>query len=921
MKVELEKLFTEIIKSITSKNGENILNKISEVISDNLKVVNCSLMIFEKQKKQFRLVGTSLPDKSLVRRRKIPIQDIQIQKDVYTILDDPSFNDIKGDKKNVIALFPIFEKDELIGALIFEVIREDNLKKLEIARDLLQNLGSLINFLMEQDRLRYENIRLKLIEKLDLDIREIRDLDDIFKILLNEVAEILEVEYIAVWIFENGKLALKFWKGFSNNEIIADPVPDNNKLKRIFDSKKPSIWIKKEELSFLKELLNLRFKSAIFCPLFVNEKPFGLMMLANKKETKHYRPYKHLDKFEMSVILSVSQKLSLLVENYVNKKALNQEIKALKELSEKYKELIEIQQEQIQKLNAVYKISQAMNYSMDLNNIMKILLLGLTSERGFGFDRAMLLIRDKSSKILRGKMWLGMSENEKDLKVWNKLKQRLMMYNDFADYLRQEALSLDLSSYLNDVVRNINISYIGDNVLERVVLRKALISVVPQLVKERESELLNLVQILGTENFICIPLIGRHETLGVIIADNKYSQKTLSENDIRLLKLLSSSAGLAIESVMNLLEVQDKNKEIQRRLDFFERLEEFSRELLNSIDAAIIVLKKDGIIIEWNNKAEEFFGKLRSSAIGTHIKFLGSEFVDLYNVSERVYDVRDTIVLTEYPLNAYEEKYFDIKFTPLWNKRTSVIEGVIIMFEDATARHNLERELRRQEKLAILGEVAARVAHEIRNPLTVVGGFANRLERKLKDEKAKQYVKIIVEEVKRLEEILTEILEFSKDYETMEFEEFDFNVLVREVVELYNDKIIERSIDLNINFSNDESVLLGDRKRLKQVLINLLKNAIEATDRGKIDLKVWESEDKICFSIKNEGKPIPEEIKDKIFMPFFTTKTDGTGLGLSVSKKIVEDEHSGRLILKTGENWTEFIVEIPKKGVQKNGQD
>lgn len=920
LNVKLSKIAMEIIKSLSTDDYSESLNRVSTIIAQNLGAESCSIMIYEEQKNQFRLVGTSLADKSLVRKYKISLDEFKAKNKLY----ENSYLVLKGFKSELIKnqgnnatiiLLPMFDNNNLIGATILEFSKKSDLGNLDSIWEFLQNVGALISLFVKQDRLNYENLRLRLVGKLDLNIGKVKNLDDIFRIFLNEITEILEVEYTAIWIFEENELRLKFWKGFAEDKILEDTVSDENIIKKIFDSGEPSIWIDKKTLKFVNKFIDIELKSAIFCPLFVDGKPFGLIMLANKKETKHYRPHKHLDEFEMSIVLSISQKISLLIENFLNRRALDQELETLKNLHKRYEKLIDVQQEYIQKLNAVYKISQAMSYSLDLNNIMKILLLGMITERGFNFDRAMLLVRDKENKVLRGKMWLGTGENKEDMEFWDKVKQRSATYSDFADYLRQEALALDLSTYLNRLVKSITIGYIGDSIFERVVLRKTLINVVPQMIEERKGELLNLVQILGTKSFVCIPLIGRRETIGVIIVDNKHSKKPIKDNDIRLLKLLSNSAGLAIESVMNFLKVQEKSNETQRKLEFYEKLEEFSRELLNSIDAAIIVIGKDGIIKEWNNKAEEFFGKTRDNVLGTHIKFLGTEFLDLYRVSERVYEVRDTIVLNEYLLNfyEYEEKYFDIKFTPLWNRKASIIEGVIIMFEDVTNRYKLQKELRRQEKLAVLGEVAARVAHEIRNPLTVIGGFASRLGKILNNDKAQRYANIIVNEVKRLEDILSEILEFSRDYETIEFEEFNLNDLVREVIDLYSDKLIEKAITLEIKFQKEEIKIAADRKRIKQVLINLLKNAIDATSYGKISLKTWEMEEKVYFSIKNEAKPIPNEIKDKIFMPFFTTKTDGTGLGLPISKKIIEDEHSGKLFLETGENWNEFIIEIPKR--------
>lgn len=919
MEFDLEKFILEITRVLVFRDTEDVFNKLSEIISENCGALSSSLMMFEENRKLLRLVGTSLVDKTWVRKLKIPLSKFE-NKDFNLLLGN-ELGVLKGNPNNLGIVFPVIFENKLVGALFLEVSNRKDLEEFEkVFKGFQEILGILMVFLMEQTELKYENIRLKLIESLDINVVEVEKIEDIFQRFLERVSRILEVEYTAIWTFESENLVLKAWKGFSENEIINYIVPKDNELLDMINLEKPRLIIDKDSFEFLKRLLNLKFKSVILCPLYVDEKPFGLIMLANKIETKHYRPYKHLDEFELSMVINSSRKLSLLIENFINKK--------------KLEELIETQKKQIQKLNAVYKIIQAMNYSYDLNNIFKILLIGLVSELGFGFDRVLLLLRDKNKQILKGKMWLGISEDRKDMEIYEKLKKHLSIYGDFADYLRQEALSLDLSGYLNSNLENIQINYIGNDIFERVVLRKALVNVQPQLIEEKRNELYQLIKILGTDSFVCIPLTGKQEVLGVIIADNKYSQKVLSESDIKLLRLLSSSAGLVIETRMSLLEIQEKNREIERKSNYYERLSKFTEELLNSLDAAIIVIKTDGMIIEWNKRAEEFFGKTREQVIGTHLKTLGTEFAELYDISASVYykankseldkiyeSDDDTIVLNEYFLSPRYGKYFNIKFTPLRNINKNTFDGIIIMLEDVTEYRNLTHELQQQEKLAMLGEVAARVAHEIRNPLTVIGGFANRLKKKISDDKSKHYLEIISDEVKRLEEILDEILEFGKDYETVEFENFDFNKLVREILELYGDKVLEKSIKLKTEIPEKEIIVFGDRKRLKQVLINLLKNAIDATNRGKIDIKVYETDKNACFSIKNNGKPIPEELKDKIFMPFFTTKTDGTGLGLAISKKIVEDEHSGKLYLETGDDWNRFVVEIPKKGVGKDEKE
>jgi signal transduction histidine kinase len=157
-------------------------------------------------------------------------------------------------------------------------------------------------------------------------------------------------------------------------------------------------------------------------------------------------------------------------------------------------------------------------------------------------------------------------------------------------------------------------------------------------------------------------------------------------------------------------------------------------------------------------------------------------------------------------------------------------------------------------------------------------------------------------------------LEYSRGKKLPEFEEIDLNTLIDDVLMMYEDFIEQKDIILEREKNVDNIYVDIDRNRVKQVLINLLKNAIEVVaNGGRIEIKSGIDENhKAFFQIKNDGDPIPEENFGKLFMPFFTTKTHGTGLGLPICKKIIEDEHKGNLYLvKSDGDGTIFRFELP----------
>lgn len=219
------------------------------------------------------------------------------------------------------------------------------------------------------------------------------------------------------------------------------------------------------------------------------------------------------------------------------------------------------------------------------------------------------------------------------------------------------------------------------------------------------------------------------------------------------------------------------------------------------------------------------------------------------------------------------------------------------------------------EKLAVLGEMAAQVAHELKNPLVSIGGFAQRLQRQdLGDPRSNEYASIIAREVRRMEDMLGNILAFSKK-QLVCLEECNVAELVREALELEEDHLRRNGVVLEQQVVEPVPVIIGDCRQLRQVLLNLLINARQAMPHGgRIMLRmkgcILRGKEALEITVEDTGGGIPSEVIRNIFNPFFSTTPKGTGLGLSISHRIVEHHH-GELQVVNGEHGARFIVRLP----------
>jgi two-component system, sporulation sensor kinase A len=259
-----------------------------------------------------------------------------------------------------------------------------------------------------------------------------------------------------------------------------------------------------------------------------------------------------------------------------------------------------------------------------------------------------------------------------------------------------------------------------------------------------------------------------------------------------------------------------------------------------------------------------------------------------------------------------EFKTFDVIKVPLFHSNHER-KGLVIIGRDISQQKIAEEMLLRKEKLSVVGELAAGIAHEIRNPLTSIKGFIQLLEEN--EHVSEHYLKVMSSEMDRINQIVGELLILSKP-QMREYQSFDMSDVLRYVVKIMGHEALLKGITLNIQLPSSPIYVFGDKNQCIQVFINIIKNAIESMNEGEIDVDWKIRNESIHIIIEDEGTGIPPDRLKRLGEPFFTLKEKGMGLGLTISQKIIED-HKGSLQIDSEVN-KGTKVEVTFPVVQKH---
>ena len=444
----------------------------------------------------------------------------------------------------------------------------------------------------------------------------------------------------------------------------------------------------------------------------------------------------------------------------------------------------------VDQISLLQKLSQAMQGTLELDRLLHLILTCVTAGPGLGFNRAILLLLSDNGATLEGRLGVGPASYEEAARIWSELSKRPQSLDQLLDQFDEPIAPGDSSmQYLSQQIR-IPLDRADQAPIIALTTKK------PLLIEKAGGDPRVAAEfriLLGVERFVVVPLVARGTALGAIIADNIFSGRPITPEDVDMLRTFAGAAGQAISSA-----------------------------------------------------------------------------------------------------RAY-----------------SRLEEQLVALEEA------QDQLVRTERLATVGRLAAHVAHEIRNPLATIGGFTRHILRSPDNlSKVGRNASIILEEVERLEQILANVMNFTKPGDPI-LRDRDVNEFVDSVCTFHEHDLAERRITLHRSFDPACPTLRFDPDQVRQALINLIQNALDAmSDDGELTVMTRHQGDHVEVVIIDTGEGMPQDVLDNLFQPFFTTKVGGTGLGLSVSQKIAHS-HGGDILVQSRQGaGSSFTLSLPVPGRQ-----
>ncbi|MFS0751713.1 ATP-binding protein [Oceanobacillus sp. 1P07AA] len=352
--------------------------------------------------------------------------------------------------------------------------------------------------------------------------------------------------------------------------------------------------------------------------------------------------------------------------------------------------------------------------------------------------------------------------------------------------------------------------------------------------------------------------------------------------------------------------VTERNSKTPESLKNIQHATDLPDEIINWIDkksdGIFVLLDLVGRILYITESIERILGFSPSKLVGLH----WDEMVSGKDVefAKRKAELSEK-TLRDFNLNVLNN---DGNYVPLtceleYYRNADNQTYVLVYLKDLTVKKELEDMMVRSEKMNVAGQLAAGIAHEIRNPLTSLKGFLQLLQAGVNHKE--EYFNIMIEEIEKIESITSELLFISKPLTDNRSEEI-ISDMINDVIMLLSPQAKQKNISI-IKLGSCNQTIECDRSQIKQVLINLVKNAIEAMDNGgEITLTSEVVDDNVIVSVIDEGIGIKEEILHKLGEPFFTTKQTGTGLGLLITKQILEAHNANFEVSNNQEKGSTF---------------
>ncbi len=401
-----------------------------------------------------------------------------------------------------------------------------------------------------------------------------------------------------------------------------------------------------------------------------------------------------------------------------------------------------------------------------------------------------------------------------------------------------------------------------------------------------------------------LPCAVRGRTIAYMGVSRTVDGDYLSTVDVELLVTLAGYVGIAIENAT-------LYRSLQRKVEEYERLKEFSENIVESINVGILAADLEDRVESWNSQMEQLTSIDREQALG---KTLGELFpAGLVEECDRVRGETGIHNIYKFVLKAVHvngnstasiggaagprrETTLNLAIAPLVSKEQRQI-GRLIIFDDVTDRAELEQRLVQADKLSSIGLLAAGVAHEVNTPLAVISTYAQMLAKQVAGDTQKSIMlDKIAKQTFRASEIVNSLLNFSRT-STTSFAEVNLNRVVMETLSLVEHQMQKAGVLVKTSLEPDMVPIYGNTGKLQQVFLNLFLNARDSMQAsGTLEIRTWSDGVSAKVEVADTGTGIAPEHLNRIYDPFFTTKAarKGTGLGLSVSYGIIQ-EHGGSI--------------------------
>jgi two-component system sensor histidine kinase HydH len=749
--------------SNSSEDLARKLRRIIEVVMQGMGREGASVFLLDPSGQTITLVAAAGLNQEAVGKLKFPLGKgiagwVAEQKVPLALADpyaDPRFQYVPEsgiERFKSLMAAPIMDEDRCLGVLFALSVETWNAQSAEIT--LLTTIANQISGIIRSTRL-FQSIQDRLAElstiyQIGMALNSTLDLDQLLGLIAKNTTQALRAQGCTIRLVNLPDVGLE--RSDLPETYVSEGVRELDArlggriLARTMENKRPVLVAETSRDPGFQDLAGLPPCSLISVPLLFHDRVIGVITLYNKEDGQ---PFSEAD---LHFLTTIANGAAVAVENAA----------------------------------MFERVDHLANEALNLDRLLRIILTAATmGGTGLGFNRAILLLTNERSNVLQGMMGVGPSSWDEANHAWTEVARK---HKSLMEWIQTGELFESKDTEFNALARSIRVPLEpGGGILARTVLDKKAFNITNAAADPRVRQ--DKAEMLKVNSFATVPLVAKSRVIGVILVDNLFTQRPITDHDVRFLTMFAHQAALAI----------------------------------------------DNAIIHSNMET---------------------------------------------------------------------------MNRDIRAMHE---QVAQSEKMAALGAMMAEITHEIRNPLVSIGGFTRRLARKVTDPDAKKYVDIILGEVDRLEGIIHDNLAFIKNA-SPQFSLSSLNAVIEEVLMVYEDEFRQHGIHIKRELAEGIPELEMDPQQMKQAIINLITNALEAMEKGGVlTVRTYPlaASRETAIEIGDTGPGISTEAMPNLFNPYYTTKVCGTGLGLPITHRIIKT-HKGAIVFRNKETGGALcIIRLP----------